>query len=120
MRGSHPWSRRALCGCRLPTQLDADLSRVVARKHSRWSVETSFRDTKQDAGLEACQCWSDAAMVRHVALALLTFVVLQQLRLDPAEPIAGAKERWQLAVTPPRPATTPTLNACPACLRATA
>jgi hypothetical protein len=75
---------------------------------------------KQYAGLEACQCWSDAAMVRHVALALLTFVVLQQLRLDPAEPIAGAKERWRLAVTPPRPATTPTLNACPACLRATA
>ena len=50
MRGSHPWSRRALCGCRLPTQLDADLSRVVARKHSCWSVETSFRVTSSTPG----------------------------------------------------------------------
>jgi hypothetical protein len=47
---------------------------------SRWSVETIFRDTKQYAGLGACQCWSDAAMVRHVALVLVSFVVLQQLR----------------------------------------
>ena len=120
MRGSHPWSRRALCGCRLPTQLDADLSRVVARKHSRWSVETVFRDTKQYAGLGACQCWTDQAMVRHVGLVLLTFVVLQRLRFDPSEPIATVKERWQLATTrhgepPPQP-----LKACPAHLRATA
>jgi DDE superfamily endonuclease len=100
--------------------LAADLSRVVARKRSRWSVETIFRDTKQDAGLEACQCWTDQAMVRHVALVLLTFLVLQQLRLDPSESLGAVKERWQLAVTrqaqpPPLP-----LKACPAHLRATA
>ena len=98
----------------------ADLATVVVRKQSRWQVETIFRDTKQYAGLGACQCWSDAAMVRHVALVLVAFVVLQRLRLDPAEPIAGVKERWQLAITrqgepPPIP-----LNACPAHLRATA
>jgi hypothetical protein len=40
----------------------ADLTLVVARKHSRWSVETIFRDTKQYAGLGACQCWTDQAM----------------------------------------------------------
>jgi hypothetical protein len=83
-------------------------------------VETIFRDTKQSAGLGACQCWTDAAMVRHVALVLLTFVVLQRLRLHPSEPIATVKERWQLAITrhgepPPAP-----LKACPAHLRATA
>jgi hypothetical protein len=100
--------------------LVADLTRVVARKLSRWSVETIFRDTKQYAGLGACQCRSDAAMVRHVALVLVAFVVLQQLRLDRAESVAAVKERWQLTATrqgeqPPTP-----LKACPAHLRATA
>jgi hypothetical protein len=100
--------------------LAADLSRVVARKLSRWRVETIFRDTKQYAGLGACQCWSDAAMVRHVALVLVGFVVLQQLRLDRAESVAAVKQRWQLTITcqgepPPGP-----LKACPAHLRATA
>jgi hypothetical protein len=46
--------------------------------------------------LGACQCFTDAAMVRHVALVLLGFVVLQHLRTDPTESIAGVKERWQL------------------------
>jgi hypothetical protein len=88
--------------------LDADLTRVVERKFSRWSVETIFRDPKQSAGLSACQCWTDQAMVRHVALVLLAFVVLQRLRLDPADPVGTVKERWQLAITrqgnhPPSP-----------------
>jgi hypothetical protein len=100
--------------------LTADLTMVVARKQSRWSVETIFRDTKQYAGLGACQCWTDQAMVRHVALVLVAFVVLQQLRFDPAESLAAVKERWQLAITrqgepPPTP-----LKACPAQLRSTA
>jgi DDE superfamily endonuclease len=98
----------------------ADLATVVARKRSRWSVETIFRDTKQYAGLSACQCWADPAMVRHVALVLVGFVVLQQLRLDPSESLGAVKERWQLAITrqaepPPAP-----VRACPAHLRATA
>jgi hypothetical protein len=100
--------------------LDADLSRVVARKHSRWSVETIFRDTKQYAGLGACQCWTDQAMVRHVGLVLLGFVVLQQLRLNPAESVAAVKERWQLTLTRQGQAPPTPLKACPAHLRATA
>jgi SRSO17 transposase len=97
-----------------------DLATVVVRKQSRWQVETIFRDTKQHAGLGACQCWTDQAMVRHVALVLVGFVVLQQLRRDPSESLAAVKERWQLAITrqgepPPVP-----LKACPAHLRATA
>jgi len=59
-------------------------------------------------------------MVRHVALVLVAFVVLQQLRLDRTESVAVVKERWQLTITrqgeqPPAP-----LKACPARLRATA
>jgi hypothetical protein len=53
-------------------------------------------------------------------LVLVGLVVLQRLRVDPAEPVAQVKERWQLAITrhgepPPLP-----LKACPAQLRATA
>lgn len=100
--------------------LKADLTSIVRRKRSRWNVETIFRDTKQFAGLEACQCWADQAMVRHVALVLLTFVVLQMLRADPAESVGSVKERWQLEVArdnelPPAP-----LKACPAQHRLTA
>jgi len=59
-------------------------------------------------------------MVRHVALVLLAFVVLQQLRHDPSESVAAVKERWQLTITrqgelPPSP-----LKACPPHLRTTA
>jgi hypothetical protein len=35
--------------------LVCDLTTMVVRKRSRWSVETIFRDSKQFAGLEACQ-----------------------------------------------------------------
>lgn len=100
--------------------LQADLTTVVQRKRSRWSIETIFRDTKQFAGLAACQCWVDQAMVRHVGLVLLTFVVLQMLRTSSDESVGAVKERWQLAVLqngekPPQP-----LHACPVELRVTA
>ena len=71
----------------------ADLTALVARKRRRWSVETVFRDSKQFVGLEACQCWVDQAMVRHVALVLMTFVVAQLLRQTVDEPVATVKER---------------------------
>ena len=102
------------------SDLGADLTRVVERTHSRWSVETIFGDAKQSTGLGACQCDTDAAMVRHVGLVLLGLVVLQQLRTHPSERLAAVKERWQLTLThqgqpPPAP-----LKACPAHLRPTA
>lgn len=100
--------------------LSLDLTTMVQRKRSRWSVETVFRDTKQFAGLAACQCWVDQAMVRHVALVFLTFVILQLLRTSPNESLVAVKERWQLVVLrngelPPEP-----LRACPPHLRLTA
>jgi hypothetical protein len=88
--------------------LTADLTTVVLRKRSRWRIETIFRDTKQSAGLEACQAWVDQALVRHVALVFVTFVVLQLLRRDPQETVGAVKARWQDEVlrdgqTPPQP-----------------
>ena len=75
--------------------LGTDLTTLVQRKRSRWRIETIFRDTKQLAGLTACHCWVDAALVRHVALAFLTFVVLQLLRRAPQETVGAVKARWQ-------------------------
>jgi hypothetical protein len=100
--------------------LQADLTTMVARKRSRWSVETVFRDSKQFTGLEACQCWVDQAMVRHVGLVLLTFVVLQLLRTTPDESVGAVKERWQVAVVRDGEITPPPLRACPPELRPTA
>jgi SRSO17 transposase len=100
--------------------LQADLTTMVVRKRSRWSVETVFRDSKQFSGLEACQCWVDQAMVRHVGLVLLTFVVLQLLRTTPDESVGAVKERWQLAVIRNGEVALPPLRACPPELRPTA
>jgi SRSO17 transposase len=100
--------------------LKADLTTIVLRKRSRWSVETVFRDSKQFAGLEACQCWADQAMVRHVGLVLLTFVVLQMMRVNTEESVGAVKERWQLAVARDREPPPLPLKACPPHLRLTA
>ncbi len=98
----------------------ADLTSVVEHKMSRWSIETLFRDTKQYAGLEACQCRVDQAMVRHVGLVLLTFVVLQMMRRSVEESVGSVKERWQLEVMRDGESPPPLLKACPPHLRSTA
>jgi hypothetical protein len=98
--------------------LHSDLTSMVVRKRSRWSVETVFRDSKQFAELEGCQCWVDQAMVRHVALVLLTFVVLQLLRHSSDEPVGTVKERWQVAILRDGEQPPPPLRACPVELRA--
>ena len=77
-------------------ELDARGRKVVRRKQSRWKIETVFRDEKQYGGLCACQCRVEEAMRRHVALSLLTLVVLQWLRKRAKEPVGRVKERWQL------------------------
>jgi hypothetical protein len=101
-------------------KLEADLTTVAERKMSRWQVETLFRDTKQYAGLEACQCRVDQAMVRHVGLVLLTFVVLQMMRHSAEESVGWVKERWQLEVLRDGESPPPFLKACPPHLRPTA
>jgi hypothetical protein len=75
--------------------LDSDLTTVVLRKRSRWSIETLFRDAKQFSGLAACQCQVDQALVRHVAFVLLGFIVLQRLRRHPKETLGEVKDRLQ-------------------------
>jgi SRSO17 transposase len=98
----------------------ADSTLLVQRKRQRWSIETLFRDTKQYAALEACQCWCNQAFVRHVALVLLAFVALQRLRQRPDECVSQVKHRWQLAVIQQGERRPAPLNACPPDLRSTA
>jgi SRSO17 transposase len=78
--------------------LDSDLATIVLRKRRRWSIETLFRDSKQFSGLTACQCRVDQALVRHVALVLIAFVVLQWLRRHPEETLGEVKDRLQREV----------------------
>ncbi len=106
--------------CLAGNDLAADLTTVVRRKRARWPVETLFRDAKQFAGLAACQARADRATVRHVALVLLTFVVLPCLRARPTASVAAVKERWQLAVLRQGEPHPPPLRCRPAALRPTA
>ena len=60
------------------------------------------------AGLAACRSRVDQALVRHVALGFVTFIVLQRLRRDPRETAGAVKARWQDEVlrhgqAPPQP-----------------
>jgi SRSO17 transposase len=89
-------------------KLDADLTWVVMAKCLRLDVEVLFRGVKQLAGLGACQCYVDRAMVRHVALVMLSYVMLQLLRTDLSETVDSVKERKQLYIVtggmaPPTP-----------------
>lgn len=98
----------------------ADLTRLVERKRSRWSIETIFRDTKQSTGLGACQCWVDQAVVRHVSLVLLTFAILQMMRSKAAQSVGTVKEQWQLEIMRDRESPPLPLKAAPPYLRSTA
>jgi len=68
------------------------------RVRSRWQVERETRDTKQFLGLGSCQARADGAMVRHLALALVGYALLQLLAVDPAETAGDVKRRLQLWV----------------------
>jgi hypothetical protein len=105
------------CEYLVTNDLGADLAALVRRKRSRWRIETVFRDTKQLAGLAACQCWVDQAFVRHVALVLLAFVVLQLLRRTPQETVGAAKARWQGEVLRDGQTPPPPLRAAPPAFR---
>lgn len=113
-------NRHGNCEYIVSNAASSDLSSMVGAKRSRWSVETVFRDTKQFAGFEDCQCRVDQAMVRHVALVFITFVVLQLLRHKPDENVGEVKERWQLTVLRAGERPPPPLRCAPPEFRATA
>jgi len=81
---------------RVTNALRCSPAEVLRRKKSPWDAEQSFRDSRQLAGLEACQCRLPQAVERHVALMLLAFVALQVSRQDPSETAGQVKERFPL------------------------
>jgi hypothetical protein len=101
----------------VPNDPAADLTQLVRRKRSRWRIETIFPETKHAAGLAACQSRVDQALVRHVALVLVTFVVLQRLRRDPQETVGAVKTRCQDEVLRDGQAPPAPLRAAPPELR---
>ena len=101
----------------MTNDLAGDLALLVRRKRSRWRIETLFRDTKQLAGLAACQCWVDQALVRHVALVCLAFVVLQVLRRAPQDTVGAVKARWQGELLRAGQAPPPPLRSAPPTFR---
>ena len=101
------------CEYLLTNDRAADLTQLVLRKRSRWRIETIFRETKQVAGLGACRSRVDQALVRHVALVLVTFVVLRRLRRDPQETVGAVKTRCQDEVLRDGHAPPPPLRATP-------
>ena len=85
-----------------------DVVAIITWKRSRWDIETLFRNSKQLAGLAACECRVPQAVVRHVALVLLTCALLDLLGIDWADTPDGVKEKLQLLVVtqgqqPPTP-----------------
>jgi hypothetical protein len=82
----------------LTNALQQDLCTIVLWKHSRWDIETLFRNSKQLAGLASCQCRAPQAVVRHVTLVFFTCFVLDLLKTDPSQTTDGSKQQLQLQV----------------------
>lgn len=75
-----------------------DVTRIVLLKRSRWNIETLFRNGKQLAGLAACECRRPQAVVRPVALVLITCTVLDLMGIDWSKTADSVKEQLQLLV----------------------
>lgn len=85
--------------------------RIIQLYGYRWDIEVAFRNTKQLAGLNDCQCRSFRAQENHVALVFLSYLfVLDQSK--PAE-TAGttlnrmAERQVQVAALGPSPKVRP-------------
>lgn len=59
------------------TDLSASASDVLLRYRSRWLIETMFRDIKQNLNFMSCQARSLKNQETHIALAFLSFVILE-------------------------------------------
>ena len=58
------------------TNLSVSASQILLRYRSRWAIETTFRDLKQNLNLGSCQAISLDAQENHLAIAIFGFVLL--------------------------------------------
>ncbi len=61
------------------TDYSASASEILLRYRSRWIIETTFRDMKQNLNLETCQCIDLDAQKTHLALSIFAFILLELL-----------------------------------------
>ena len=64
------------------TDLAATSAEVASRYAGRWSIEVTFRDSKQDLGGEDPQCWKRQAPERAAALSLWLHALIWCWYLD--------------------------------------
>ena len=58
------------------TDINVSAPQLLLRYRSRWLIETMFRDIKQNCNLGACQARSLTNQEAHIALVLLSFVII--------------------------------------------
>lgn len=66
--------------CLMSSDKRVKYRKLRKRYKRRWPVEEFFRILKQNLGLCGCQCRKPAAVVNHVSIVFLAYVVLEVLR----------------------------------------
>ena len=59
------------------TDIFVSAPQMLLRYRSRWAIETTFRDLKQNLNLGSCQATSLDAQESHLALAIFGFILLE-------------------------------------------
>jgi SRSO17 transposase len=68
--------------CLVSTDKRLKYRQIRKRYKRRWPIEEFFRNIKQNLGLCNCQCRKNAAIVNHISMVFLAYVVLEILRFD--------------------------------------
>jgi hypothetical protein len=79
-------------------QLECRPSQAWQAKRSRWPIEPQFRDEKQLLDLGGCQVPRVEAQETHIALVLVSWVVLQLLRQAPSQTAGEVQETLRATV----------------------
>lgn len=74
----------------LTNDLEITAGKIVRYYRWRWDIEISFREEKQNLGLNTLPCWNEQGIRNHFLLALLAFV-LSQLIIAKVDIVNGIK-----------------------------
>jgi len=74
----------------LTNDLEVPAGKVIQYYNRRWDIELSFREEKQNLGLNILPCWNEEGIKTHILLVLLAFV-LSQLIINKVKLVRGIK-----------------------------
>jgi len=74
----------------LTNDLTISVEKIVKYYQWRWDIEISFREEKQNLGLNILPCWNEEGIKTHILLVLLAFV-LSQLIVGKVKIVKGIK-----------------------------